>query len=259
MADKHRDASTFERTLTLAWTQAQVQLRHLGIEPDEAHLFQRLANAIIYADAALRPSSDAPQPRRHSMSARCGRKGFRATGRSCWRSSVKSDDIDIVRQLLRAHEYWRMKQLAADLVIVNEKPHSYEQDLQDSLEALVRGSQFRVSPERGDALGNIFLLRGGFDFAASAHACCEAVARAVLFSRRGTLSDQVNRSQRPGRLVPAAPVLAACAGKEAPIAPAKPPLRSRILPTGSEGSTKMAANMSSSSAKACALLSRGST
>ena len=30
------------------------QLRHLGIEPDEAHLFQRLANRILYADPALR-------------------------------------------------------------------------------------------------------------------------------------------------------------------------------------------------------------
>ena len=58
LADKYRDAGTFERTLTLAWTQAQVQLRHLGIGPDEAQLFQRLANAVIYSDASLRPASD---------------------------------------------------------------------------------------------------------------------------------------------------------------------------------------------------------
>ena len=46
----------FERTLTLAWTQAQVQLRHLGIGAEEAQLFQRLANAVLYSDAALRPA-----------------------------------------------------------------------------------------------------------------------------------------------------------------------------------------------------------
>src|SRR5881398_933715 len=39
LADKYRDPATFERAATLAWTQAQVQLRHLGIGPDEAHLF----------------------------------------------------------------------------------------------------------------------------------------------------------------------------------------------------------------------------
>ena len=31
------------------------------------------------------------------------------------------EDIAQVRQLLRAHEYWRMKRLAVDLVIVNER------------------------------------------------------------------------------------------------------------------------------------------
>ena len=58
LADRYRDARAFERTLTLAWTHAQVQLHHLGIGPDEAHLFQRLANAVIYPEAPLRPASD---------------------------------------------------------------------------------------------------------------------------------------------------------------------------------------------------------
>ena len=32
LVDKHRDTSAFERAATLAWTQAQVQLHHLGID-----------------------------------------------------------------------------------------------------------------------------------------------------------------------------------------------------------------------------------
>ena len=58
LADKHHDATAFERAVTLAWTQAQVQLHHLGIGADEAHLFQRLANHVLYSDPTLRPSSD---------------------------------------------------------------------------------------------------------------------------------------------------------------------------------------------------------
>jgi len=71
-----------------------------------------------------------------------------------------ADDVDMIRQLLRAHEYWRMKQLSADVVIINEKAASYVQELQGSLEALVRGSQLRLSPDTSDARGKIFLLRG---------------------------------------------------------------------------------------------------
>ena len=39
LADKHRDATAFERAVTLSWTQAQVQLRHLGVDAEEASLF----------------------------------------------------------------------------------------------------------------------------------------------------------------------------------------------------------------------------
>jgi cyclic beta-1,2-glucan synthetase len=57
-ADKHRDSTAFSRAATLAWTQAQVQLHHLGITAGKAALFQQLAGHVIYAGPALRPSSD---------------------------------------------------------------------------------------------------------------------------------------------------------------------------------------------------------
>src|SRR5579863_917746 len=56
LADKHRDAMAFERATKLACTQAQMQLQHLHIGTNEAHLFQRLANHILYSDATLRPA-----------------------------------------------------------------------------------------------------------------------------------------------------------------------------------------------------------
>ena len=56
--DKHRDAAAYERATTLAWTQAQVQLHHLGVKPGEAGLFQRLASHVIFAGRDLRPSSE---------------------------------------------------------------------------------------------------------------------------------------------------------------------------------------------------------
>ena len=58
LADKHHDPMAFDRATTLAWTQAQMQLHHLGIVTDEAHLFQRLANHVLYSDPTLRPPAD---------------------------------------------------------------------------------------------------------------------------------------------------------------------------------------------------------
>ena len=56
MLDKHQDSNAFVRAGTLAWTQGQVQLRHLGIDAAEASLFQRLAGHVLYANAAMRPA-----------------------------------------------------------------------------------------------------------------------------------------------------------------------------------------------------------
>ncbi len=57
IAEKYRQPATFERESSLAWTQAQVQLHHLRITQDEAHLFQRLANRLLYTDPTLRAAA----------------------------------------------------------------------------------------------------------------------------------------------------------------------------------------------------------
>src|SRR5271157_1807998 len=140
VVDKHHEANAFVRAATLAWTQAQIQLRHLGIDAAEASLFQRLAGYVLYADASMRPSSDTI----------C--RGGGGPG-ALWAHGISGDlpivllriddveDIGIARQLLRAHEYWQMKQLPVDLVILNERTTSYLQDLQFALETQLRMSQ----------------------------------------------------------------------------------------------------------------------
>jgi cyclic beta-1,2-glucan synthetase len=201
LADKYRGANIFERTLTLAWTQAQIQLHHLGIGIEEAHLFQRLANSVLFADPSQRPSSD-------SLSrSTLDRNALWASGISGDLPIIvvrinEVDDVEIVRQLLRAHEYWRMKQLFADLVIINEKPSSYAQDLQGSLDTLVHGSRLRLTPNTEHVRGSIFLLRADL-IAPQEKALLQNVARVVLLSWRGTLAEQMTRTQRVEAIVPA--------------------------------------------------------
>jgi cyclic beta-1,2-glucan synthetase len=194
LADKYRDAGTFERTLTLAWTQAQVQLNHLGITPDEAHLFQRLANAVLYSDPALRPSSEVLSRGTLERSALWSH-GISGDLPIVLVRIDEADDVGIIRQLLRAHEYWRLKRLSVDLVILNEKPPSYEQELQGVLDELVRARRHRMALDPSDVHGDIFLLRGDL-LSAQERTLLQTAARAVLLSRHGSLAEQVLRSQR---------------------------------------------------------------
>lgn len=201
--DKHRDATAFARASMLAWTQAQVQLHHLGVTAGEAGLFQRLAGYVIYAAPALRPSSDA-----------IVRGGGAQSG--LWPQGISGDlpivllriadieNIDIVRELLQAHEYWRMKQLAVDLVILNERRSSYVQELQVAIDTLVRASQSRPQPGAERQLGRVFTLRGDL-VAAETRALLISAARVVLPAQRGRLFEQLERIVEPPEATRVAP------------------------------------------------------
>ena len=189
LADKHHEPAAFERAITLAWTQAQVQLYHLGIDSNEANLFQRLAGHVLYSNPALRPSPVVLA--RNEL----GREALWAHGISgdlpiVLARTADAEGLETVRQLLRAHEYWRMKQLAADLVILNEDPPSYGHDLQTSLETLVRASQPHASS--GSAGGSVFVLRDELVPPAT-RGLLQSAARVVIWSRRGSLFQQVKR------------------------------------------------------------------
>jgi cyclic beta-1,2-glucan synthetase len=190
LIDKFSDAAAFERTLTLAWTQAQVRLHHLRIEPEHAQIFQQLAGSLIYFDPSL---------------ATPGRQAAPAMSQAAlWRLSISGDlpivlvridqpeDRGLVRDLLRAQEYWRIKGLFADLVVINEKPGSYAQDLRDAIEELIRE---RGRQEGQAADGGVFVLDGPL-LAVEERAALQSSARAVLLSHRGTLADQLAR-RRP--------------------------------------------------------------
>jgi len=216
LAEKYRDAATFDRAATLAWTQAQVQQHHLGIGPDEAHLFQGLASRVLYSDRALRPSADVLT--RHTG----GPDALWSLGISGDLPIVlvqidEPEDVGIVRQLLRAHEYWRMKRLAVDLVILNERAVSYVQDLQALLETLLRTSQSAGRHEGHEPHGNVYIVPAD-RVTASQRDALQSVARVVLSSRRGTLAEQVARAQRAEAAPPAPPRRPAAARRPAPAA-----------------------------------------
>ncbi len=203
IAEKYRQPATFERESSLAWTQAQVQLHHLRITQDEAHLFQRLANRLLYTDPTLRA---APQV---LATNRDGAPGLWPYGISgdlpiALVSIERDEERDVVRQLLRAQEYWRLKGIAADLVILNATGASYVQALQESVEDMVRASQ-AAGEELGRERGGVYLLRADL-VSPRDQILLGAAARLVIPAHRGTLSEQAVRLERP-RPGPAPPRL----------------------------------------------------
>ena len=190
LADKYHDPNIFERELRLAWTKAQVQMSHLKIDSEEAHLFQRLAARIVYSDPSLRPTPHVLALNTKAQS-------------SLWAYGISGDlpivvvridkpaDMRTVRKLVRGHEYLHYKGLKVDLVILNDTPTDYLQVLHTELETTIRTSGLQWLQDKP---GGVYLRRSD-QMPEADRILLHAVARAVIVAERGSFEDQIERKR----------------------------------------------------------------
>jgi len=197
LAEKYRDRRLADRAFDLAWTHAQVVLRQLNATEADAQLYAHLAAPVIYANSSLRADASVLGKNRRGQS-------------GLWGYSISGDlpivllqigdpaNIDLVRQLVQAHAYWRLKGLAVDLVIWNEDRAGYRQLLHEQIMGLIAaGLEANVT----DRPGGIF-VRAADQISNEDRVLLQAVARAILTDSRGTLWDQIHRRRLAEVLVP---------------------------------------------------------
>ncbi|MDP1527256.1 MAG: glucoamylase family protein [Rhodocyclaceae bacterium] len=230
MVEKYRDRRLADRVFELAWTHAQIVLRQINAREVDAQLYGRLANSILYANPALRAESSVLVKNQRGQS---GLWGYAISGDLPIVLLRIADlaNIELVRQLIQAHAYWRLKGLVVDLVIWNEDRAGYRQALQDQILGLVAvGLETQVI----DRPGGIF-IRSVEQISTEDRQLFQAVARVILSDSLGTLAEQLDRPATPAvrvpRLVPGKPVRA-----ESPAAFALPQ-RELILGNGIGGFT----------------------
>ncbi|HWQ18918.1 MAG TPA: glucoamylase family protein [Methanotrichaceae archaeon] len=203
LAAKYRDFRMAERISDLAWTHGQVVLQQLNASEAEIQRYERLASAVIYPSLTWRASFSI------ISSNRSGQSGLWAYGISGDLPIVllKVSDqsgLDLVRQLLKAHAYWRMMGLSADLVIWNEDQGGYRQTLHDAIMGLISSST-----EAGylDRPGGVFARRAD-QMTDQGKILIQSVASAII-TDAWTLEDQLQARGRGRaevlvpRLVPA--------------------------------------------------------
>ena len=203
--EKYQTSRMAERAFDLAWTHSQVTLRHVNTTEGDAQLYGRLASALIYADPARRANSTVLRNNRRGQS---GLWSYSISGDSPLILLRISDGekIEIVRQLIQAHSYWRMKGLNVELVILNEDVSVYRQSLHDQITSLIASG---IEAHMLDKPGGIFVRR----LEQIPHddlVLLQAVARIVLDDEKGTLSEQLEHRRGLEPTVPAlAPIRSA--------------------------------------------------
>ena len=188
LAQRYRDPRASSRAFALALAHVESGRRHLDISVDEAVLFERLASRVLSADGSLRAVPSILGANVLSQS------GLWAHGISgdlpILLVRVVGDDIALVRQALQAQEYWRLKGLSADVVILNEHAVGYLDEMQARLTALLDDGPWRTWKHQS---GGAYLLRADL-MGPAERTLLHAVARAVLDGTRGDLRAQLDHA-----------------------------------------------------------------
>ncbi len=186
LIEKYKDISISHRAIELAWNYAQLELRHLRIHQEEVQLFQKLASRILYPHTQLRPSSE------------CIRKNNLGQS-SLWIHGISGDlpivivtvgdmyDTDLVKQILIAHAFWRLRGLKVDLIILNEEQAGYNQPLFEQLQRII---QAQAHWNQINTAGGVFLLNLA-QLSAEEKNLILAIAHAILIAARGSLRQQL--------------------------------------------------------------------
>ncbi|MCK2089182.1 cyclic beta 1-2 glucan synthetase [Thauera aromatica] len=187
LIDKYQDRHRADRVFDMSWTHSQVVLRQIDTSEAEALLHARLASSVIFADAALRADVAVLIGNRRGQS---GLWGYAISGDLPIVLLQIGDaaNIDLVRQLVKAHAYWHMKGLAVDLVIWNEEHAGYRQHLQEQIMGLLVSG---IGTSVIDRPGGVF-VRLAEQIANEDRVLLQAVARVVITDERGTLAEQLD-------------------------------------------------------------------
>lgn len=191
LVDKYCDKHFVERAFEMTWFHSQEVLRNINASEADAQLFGRLASNVIFNNPLRRSTPEIITRNRLSQS-------------MLWKFGISGDlpivllriakisRIELVRQILQAHSYWRKKGLIADLVILNEDFSGYRSVLHDQIMGLINaGSEAHVI----DQSGGVFVRRHE-ELSEDDRILLQAVSRIVLTDNASTLLQNVEQGDR---------------------------------------------------------------
>ena len=197
LTERYSDPSLTDRVFDLAWTHGHILLQQLNATEADAQVYGRFTGSIIYASGTHRARASTLLRNRRGQS---GLWGYGISGDvPIVLVRIRDHDrLSLVRHVVQAHAYWRLKGLAVDLVIWNEDDSVYRQTLQEAIIDLVA-----ASPEASlvDRPGGVFIRRGE-QMSEEDRELLQTVARVVLLDDGGTLVEQADRRGRADIAIP---------------------------------------------------------
>ena len=136
---KYKTKENVEKAFELSKAQIEAQSRYLRIKGKEIEQYQKMLSYIIFANPCKRLKLENLPKQKYKQS-------------ELWKYGISGDlpiillkvrdvnDVDIVREILKAYEFARIKKVEVELIIVDEEKHSYENYVKEEIENIVLNS-----------------------------------------------------------------------------------------------------------------------
>ena len=186
LARKYGDDRSVNRVFDMAAIRSDVEQRYLNLQENDLELYQNLLSHIIYMSPSKRIYEDLI-----SKNVK-GQPGLWPYGISgdlpiILASVREADELGIIEDVIKLHEYWRLKGFTVDLVILNEYEGGYIQSLQDMISDMISRS---TASSMRDRYGGIYLLQSS-TIPEEDKNLLYAAARVVLKGDCGPIANQI--------------------------------------------------------------------
>lgn len=186
LAYKYKEVSVIEKTEDAYNYSNQLELKHIGIRSAQANIYQSLASYILYLHSGRK--------NREAFI-----KNISMNQENLWSYGISGDlpiillviygeeDIDLLRQVINMHYYFRIKGIKTDLIIYNEEEVSYEEPLQKDIISTVKNSLDR---EFLNKAGGIF-IHNKATMDENIRNFIIGISKLYINAKEGTLSKQL--------------------------------------------------------------------
>ena len=181
---KYTNSEKIDRTFELSKARVSAENRYLGIKGKDVETYQRMLSYLIFPYLFINKKIE------ENMICKIS---------DLWKYGISGDlpillvkinnvnDIDVVKEVIDAYEYYKTKNVKIDLVILNEEKENYENYVKDAIHSIILNKN----------LGYMQNIDGGIFCLNSVHSdkdkkTIEAKAKVIIDSSEGKLLHQID-------------------------------------------------------------------
>ncbi|MBC3796902.1 GH36-type glycosyl hydrolase domain-containing protein [Acetobacterium tundrae] len=186
LIDQYGNFGAVEGAFKLALTRSQVETKYLNLDAEEIELYQDMISHIVFISPAKRMSQELILKNTQGQSA-LWKYGISGDNPIVVVDLSKIDQVKILYEVLKAHEYWRLMDLKVDLVILSDEEYSYSLPLYALISDIVLSTQTHDILKTSE---DVFILEKN-KLDEEDVFLIYAVARVILKGGAGIMRDQI--------------------------------------------------------------------